>query len=54
MATNSSIRIGGLFRCCIDNILNAPESEEKEGNIIMCPVCKDQAVFKQGAWEWKK
>jgi hypothetical protein len=48
------IRIGGLFRCCIETAHAAPPASE--GDLLACPHHADpekpQMIFRDGAWEW--
>ena len=46
--------IGGLLRCCLASIDDAPEG--KEGDVIGCKYHSDPdepvAKFSDGAWRW--
>lgn len=47
------IRIGGLFRCCIESIRDGQPGVE--GEIRGCTVgrgCGEHVVFRDGVWEW--
>ena len=45
----STVRIGGLFRCCVQL---AEQTEGVEGQRLQCPDCKDWLIYRLGAWEW--
>jgi hypothetical protein len=49
----SKVRIGGLMRCCIESLSDAP-AEPNEGDTFRCKWCSDEAgmVFRDGAWQW--
>jgi hypothetical protein len=47
------VRIGGLFRCCIESIIRGQAGAE--GEIRGCTVgkgCDTHVVYRDGAWEW--
>jgi hypothetical protein len=50
------ISSGGLFRCCIQTILDLnPETEYTDGTILDCKFEKEgnkNIVLKNGKWEW--
>lgn len=52
-AMTKPIRIGGLMRCCIESLNDAP-AEPAEGETFRCKWCHDEAgmVFRDGAWQW--
>ncbi len=45
------VRIGGLFRCCLETLDTTPVIEE-EGTILQCKYCKGSLRIREGAWEW--
>lgn len=49
-----AIRPGGLFRCCVQSLLDAA-SPAKDGEIRGCTVgkgCDARVIYRFGAWEW--
>jgi hypothetical protein len=48
-----AIRMGGLMRCCIASLEDAPP-HPAEGVSFRCKYCTDEygMVFRDGAWEW--
>jgi hypothetical protein len=50
-AIKMDIRIGGLFRCCVETAQE--QTEAKEGDVLHCKYYKDgQMIFKDLAYEW--
>lgn len=49
----SRVRGGGLMRCCIESLADAPPNPT-EGETFRCKWCHDEAgmVFRDGAWQW--
>ncbi len=45
------LRIGGVFRCCIETLDTTPVLEN-EGAILPCKYCKSSLRVRDGAWEW--
>lgn len=55
MSKQSEVRVGGLFRCCINTVDVLSPDEDYEGNVKECLYCKEPSlVFTNGAWEWNK
>jgi hypothetical protein len=54
MGATDKRAIGGLLRCCLQSIDEAPDG--KEGDVIGCRFHADQAEpqakFADGAWRW--
>ena len=48
------IRIGGLYRCCVEEINGLDDAEDSEGDTLQCEHCKAWMTYRDGAWEWKK
>lgn len=48
---SESIRIGGLFRCCID-FLRTRTVPAQPDERAQCPRCLAGVVYRGGAWEW--
>lgn len=48
------IEIGGLFRCCIENI-KAQDEEAEPHQFLICPHCADRVqLHRDGAgWVWR-
>jgi DNA-directed RNA polymerase subunit RPC12/RpoP len=51
MGKGSMIRLGGLFRCCIQAVKET-KVRDIEGRVIACPSCKSKLLFRRKAWEW--
>ena len=51
----SPVRPGGLMRCCIQSLADAPKAPS-EGDAYRCHWCTDEfgMVFRDGAWEWAR
>lgn len=50
---NDPVRIGGLFRCCVQSIREGQAGTD--GEIRGCTVgkgCDSHVIFRHGAWEW--
>jgi len=53
LENGQKVEIGGLFRCCIETLSIMEQNHfPVEGDIIKCPICKDELIFTDGAWEW--
>lgn len=46
---NFPVRIGGLFRCCVQLGHN---SDPAVAARVQCPSCHDWLIWRDGAWEW--
>ena len=45
------VRIGGLYRCCVDTA--AEHGDGAEGDRLTCRYCQQETmVYRLGAWEW--
>ena len=48
---NTPIRVGGLFRCCLDRV-EYPKTPHK-GELLDCPHgCGERMIYWNDAWEW--
>lgn len=51
----NEVRIGGLFRCCVETAETYDGAEPQNGSILSCKYCKDGVlVWRDGAWEWSR
>lgn len=41
---------GGMYRCCVQNILEAPDRKDTEGSQLRCPHCDHTVEFHKGGW----
>ena len=49
METN--INQGGVFRCCIQAVLDLPEDIDfDEGRVVECPHCTGTMTLQDGVW----
>lgn len=50
------VRIGGLYRCCVEtgHSTSPDEVDNLSGHLpsVQCPHCKEWLVWRNGAWEW--
>jgi hypothetical protein len=48
----ASVRISGLFRCCVMTALKAPEG--KEGDKLECEHCDEEMIYHNGSFEYQQ
>lgn len=57
--SGQSVRIGGLFRCCIQSVQERFDEgvtsiDPPDGEAWKCRYCSEWVMFRDGAWEWAK
>lgn len=50
---NQRYAIGGLMRCCIESLTDAPD-DAPDGTVWPCKWCGDTMVVRDGVWHWNR
>lgn len=51
---HAPIRLGGLLRCTVNTIRSRTDPAPADGQTIGCDHCDQQAIYRDGAWEWHR